>query len=254
MSKVILVTGASRGVGHAIATFLIKAPPKHKLVLTSRTVQPLQKLQELAPDRVQYTAGDLSDPKCIKEAIDLAVSKFGRLDGMILNHGTLGQVKKIADLEAEDWEDAYRTNMFSCALAAKYAIPELRKTKGRIIITSSGAALKAYTGWGIYGSTKAAVNHLTLTLKTEEPEITTIAIRPGVVDTEMQREIREKHKDVMDEEDVKKFSSAFTDGKLVKPEQCGHVIAKLAVQGPSELSGQFLSWDDEKLSNFQWKG
>lgn len=253
-SKVILVTGASRGVGHAIAKFLINAPSQHKVILASRSAGPLQKLQEIAPDRVGYSAGDLSDPKCIKASIDLAVSKFGRLDGLILNHGTLGQVKKIADLEVQDWEDCYRTNLFSCAIAAKYAIPELRKTKGRIVITSSGAASKAYQGWGIYGSTKAAVNHLALTLKTEEPDITTVAIRPGVVDTEMQREIREVHKDIMTAEDVKKFSSAFTDGKLVKPEQCGHVIAELAYRAPSELSGEFLSWDDEKLSDYQLKG
>lgn len=253
-SKVILVTGASRGVGHAIATFLITAPPKHKVVLASRSAQPLEKLQEIAPDRVAYKAGDLSDSKCIKEAIDLAISKFGRLDGLVLNHGTLGAVKRIADLEEGDWEEYFKTNFFSCAVAAKYAIPELRKTKGRIIITSSGAAGSAYTAWGLYGSTKAAQNHLTMTLGLEEPDITTIAIRPGMVDTEMQRQIREVHKDSMDAEELKKFTSAFEGGQLVKPEQCGHVIAKLASQGPSSLSGQVLSWNDEKLSNYQWKG
>lgn len=254
MSKVILVTGASRGVGHAIATLLIKAPPKHQVILTSRTAQPLQELQKLAPDRVVFSAGDLSDPKCIKEAVDLAISKFGRLDGLILNHGTLGQVKKIADLEPEDWEDCFKTNLFSCAMAAKFAIPELRKTKGRIIITSSGAASNAYQGWAIYGATKAAVNHLAMTLSVEEPDITTIAIKPGMVDTEMQRQIREVHKDSMNAEDMKKFSGAFNDGKLVKPEQCGHVIAKLASKAPSEWSGLCLSWNDEKLADYQYKG
>lgn len=253
-SKVILVTGASRGVGHAIAKFVIDAPPKHKVILVSRTEQPLKELQELAPDRIAFKTGDLADQKCIKEAIDLAVSKFGRLDSLILNHGTLGQVKKIVDLEEEDWEDCFKTNFFSCAIAAKYAIPELRKNKGRIIITSSGAASNGYTGWGIYGATKAALNHLTLTLSVEEPDITTIAIRPGMVDTEMQRQIREVHKDSMDANDMKKFSSAFEEGKLVKPEQCGHVIAKLASVGPAALSGQMLSWNDEKLSNFQFQG
>ena len=58
-------------------------------------------------------------------------------------------------------------------------------------MVSSGAAVNAYTGWGMYGAAKAAMNHLALTLSTEEPDVTTMAIRPGVVDTEMQREIRE---------------------------------------------------------------
>lgn len=84
-SKVILITGASRGVGHAIAKFLINAPPEHQIVLASRSEQPLKELQDIAPDRIAFKAGDLADPKCIKEAVELAVSKFGRLDGLILN-------------------------------------------------------------------------------------------------------------------------------------------------------------------------
>lgn len=229
------------GVGLAIAKFLINAPPQHKVVLASRSAAPLEELKLSAPDRVEYSAGDLSDPSFIRKAIDLAVSRFGRLDGLILNHGILGQVKRIVDLEFEDWSSCFQTNFFSCAYAAKVAIPELRKTKGRIIMTSSGAASNGYTGWGPYGSTKAAMNHLALTLKAEELDITTIAIRPGMVDTDMQKQIREEHAGNMNPEDMKKFNGVFEEGKLVKPEQCGHVIAKLAVSAPPDLSGQCFS-------------
>lgn len=252
-SKVVLVTGASRGVGFAIAKFLINAPAQNRVILASRTSQPLEELKALAPDRVDYSTGDLSNPSFIKKTVDLAVDKFGQLDSIILNHGTLGQVKRISDLEIEDWQDCFNTNFFSAAYLAKCAIPELRKAKGRIIITSSGAAMNGYQGWGIYGATKAAQNHLTLTLAKEEKDITTIAIRPGMVDTDMQRQIREVHASSMDQADIKKFTNAYEQGKLVQPEQCGHVIAKLAVYAPNELSGLFLSWDDEKLADFQLK-
>ena len=94
----------------------------------------------------------------------------------------------------------------------KAAIPELRKTHGRIILTSSGAALTGYSTWGAYGSSKAAMNHLALTLKVEEPTITTIAIRPGVVDTEMQRELREVYHERMDKKDKEKFIGAKANG------------------------------------------
>jgi NAD(P)-dependent dehydrogenase (short-subunit alcohol dehydrogenase family) len=94
----------------------------------------------------------------------------------------------------------------------KAAIPELRKTHGRIILTSSGAALTGYSAWGAYGSSKAAMNHLALTLKVEEPTITTIAIRPGVVDTEMQRELREVYHEKMDKKDKEKFIGAKANG------------------------------------------
>ncbi|KAK5938907.1 hypothetical protein PMZ80_009099 [Knufia obscura] len=252
-SRVILLTGASRGVGYAIAKFLINAPAQNKVILASRTPGPLEELKKIAPERVDYSAGDLCDPTFINKAVELAVTKFGRLDALILNHGTLGQVRRIADLEMQDWQDCFQTNFFSCAIAAKYAIPELRKTNGRIIITSSGAASNGYTTWGIYGATKAAQNHLALTLKAEEPDITTVAIRPGMVDTDMQKAIREEHKDKMDPEDMKKFIGAFEEGKLVKPEQCGHVIAELALSATPDLSGKFMAWNDETLAAYQLK-
>lgn len=95
------------------------------------------------------------------------------------------------------------------------------------------------------------MNHLALTLGVEEPDVTTISIRPGVVDTEMQREVREVHSTTMQEKDVAKFHQLHKDGSLLKPEQPGHVIAKLALDAPKELSGNFVSWNAEELSSFQ---
>jgi hypothetical protein len=92
-----------------------------------------------------------------------------------------------------------------------------------------------------------------MTLAVEEPDVTTISIRPGVVDTEMQREIRELHHEAMSDTDREKFSELKSSGGLLRPEQPGHVIAKLAVGGEEVkgLSGKFLSWDDESLAAFQ---
>ena len=131
------------------------------------------------------------------------------------------------------------------------ALPELRKTKGRIVITSSGAASGAYQGWGAYGSGKAVLNHVAATLGVEEPDVTTISIRPGVVDTEMQRAIREEHNLAMSSGDQEKFQGLHREGKLVRPEQPGGVIANLAVRGERGLSGRFLSWDDEGLKGYR---
>lgn len=133
------------------------------------------------------------------------------------------------------------------------ALPSLRRTQGRILLTSSGAAVSAYQGWGAYGAGKAVLNHIALTLSVEEPDVTTISIRPGVVDTEMQREIREVHHESMSEKDCAKFAGLKKDGGLLRPEQPGHVIAKLAVSGEDVkgFSGRFLSWNDDSLSAFQ---
>jgi hypothetical protein len=79
-----------------------------------------------------------------------------------------------------------------------------------------------------------------LTLKNEEPEITTVSIRPGVVDSEMQREIREVHMERMDEADTVKFRKAKEEGTLLRAEQPGNVIARLALGAEKEISGKFL--------------
>jgi NAD(P)-dependent dehydrogenase (short-subunit alcohol dehydrogenase family) len=78
-----------------------------------------------------------------------------------------------------------------------------------------------------------------MTLAVEEPDITTVSIRPGVVDTDMQVEVR-RHNSVMEAKDTQKFKSLHEEGKLLKPEQPGNVMARLAVAGEKVLSGKFL--------------
>lgn len=119
-------------------------------------------------------------------------------------------------------------------------MPSLRSQKGTIILVSSGAAVSNYATWGAYGATKAVLNHLAATLSVEEPEVTSVSIRPGTVDTEMQRELREVHHGTMDKKDAEKFASLKSSGQLLKPEQPGSVIARLAVGANRELNGRFL--------------
>lgn len=123
----------------------------------------------------------------------------------------------------------------------KAALPSLRKTKGNIVLVSSGAAVGAYATWGAYGASKAVLNHVATTLAVEEPDVTTTSIRPGVVDTDMQRELREVHHTIMDKKDAEKFATLKSGGKLLTPEQPGHVLAKLAIDSPKELSGKFYT-------------
>lgn len=108
------------------------------------------------------------------------------------------------------------------------------------MLTSSGAALNAYSSWLGYGSSKASTNHLAMTLKSEEPDIVAVAIRPGTVDTGMQTSLRNEFADVMDPEDRAKFANLKRDGKLLRPDQPGNVMARLVLNAPTKLSGQFL--------------
>jgi NAD(P)-dependent dehydrogenase (short-subunit alcohol dehydrogenase family) len=78
-----------------------------------------------------------------------------------------------------------------------------------------------------------------MTLAVEEPDITTIAVRPGIVDTDMQAEVR-GHKNVMEEKDAEKFRTLHEEGKLLRPEQPGNVMGRLAVRAMKDLSGKFV--------------
>jgi NAD(P)-dependent dehydrogenase (short-subunit alcohol dehydrogenase family) len=223
-------------------------PEQHKVLLISRsTPDALIELQSQYPDRVRLFASDLSHDSsgggAVAQALrhtesmaDLSegLQEPGALHGLVVNHGTLGEVARVADSTTEGWLRTFHVNLFSVVSVVQMALPALRKSKGRIVFTSSGAAGNAYAGWGAYGASKAALNHLAMTLRAEE-----------------QREIREVHANTMDEKDRVKFLEAKKMGTLLRPEQPGNVIARLAVGAPKELSGQFLSWNDKILQDFQ---
>jgi NAD(P)-dependent dehydrogenase (short-subunit alcohol dehydrogenase family) len=121
----------------------------------------------------------------------------------------------------------------------KETIPELRKTKGCVAWVSSGAAVSCYTAWGAYGSSKAAMNSLAGHLTVEEPDITSVCISPGRVDTEMQKVIRENGGE-MKEADLQDFTEVFEKGELYAPETPGNAIAQFVMDPKREQSGGFF--------------
>ncbi|KAL8804470.1 MAG: hypothetical protein Q9223_000896 [Gallowayella weberi] len=251
-SKVIIVTGASRGIGLALSTFLLQEPQSAKLVVIARSKQALEDLQSQYPnDQVQVLAGDLSDFSLGQKAVDIAISKWGKLDGMVLNHGVLGPVDRIANNDPKDWRSCFDVNLFSSIAFVTAALPHLRKSKGRIVFTSSGAASKHFTGWGAYGCSKAAIEHLAVALPVEEPDVIFVSVKPGVVDTEMQRQVRTDHASTQDVKDVELFNNLHKKGGLLQPHQPGNVLARLVLNCPQELSGKNLTWNDDCLNAFQ---
>ncbi|KAI8089439.1 uncharacterized protein BX664DRAFT_333018 [Halteromyces radiatus] len=253
---VYLVTGASKGIGKAM-TKLALTKFHGKVVAVARSKELLESLQvELTQennnlgDNLEVVVGDVCDEHTSRRAVNVAIDKWGRLDVVIANAGILEPIASVSDSLVQGWKHLFDVNFFSVITLAQEALPHLRHSKGTLIMISSGAASKGYKGWGAYGASKAALNHLNATLAVEEPDVTTLAIRPGVVDTGMQELIREKGVDAM-KEDHSKFMELHRQGKLLSAEEPAHVVVALGANPPKDLSGQYLSWDDEVLKSFR---
>ncbi|KAI5452537.1 hypothetical protein NCC49_000699 [Naganishia albida] len=248
-NPVIILTGASKGLGLSIASILLKQYSA-KLVAVSRSVpEGLKQLIESHKGNVEIVTGDVADPSISEKACETALQKFGRLDGLILNAGTLDPLGPVTRTSLNDWQTAFNVNFFSLVSMLQATAPSLRQSKGKIVFVSSGAATGDTQGWAAYNSTKAAMNSLCRTFAKEEPEISSFAVRPGVVD--MQAKLRELGPSAMNATEFERFSSLHKEGKLLPPDSPGYVIASLAVRGPHELSGQFVTWNAPELADYQ---
>ncbi|CAE6365497.1 unnamed protein product [Rhizoctonia solani] len=254
-SPVIIVTGGSRGIGLAVVGALLKSY-KARVVTFSRTRSPeISALASEHQDSLALLEGDVTQEQSAHSAVELAKSKFGRLDGLILNAGTLDPLGRIDSPESnvDGWKSAFDINFFSLLHLIKAGLPLLRESHGRVIFVSSGAATGGIAGWGPYSASKAAMNSLARTLANEEKDIVSVAVRPGVADTEMQSTIRSRGLASMKPEEHSRFTTLHAESQLVKPEDTGHVIAGLSVGAKPELSGNFVDWLSDEVKEFRRK-
>lgn len=247
----VLLTGGSRGIGLGVLRSLLETYHARVVTISRSLPAELEELSTKYPDNLTILQGDLTEESIHFQAVSTAISKYGSLDAVILNAGAL-ELGRVADpaLDVARWKAQFDINFFALLHTLHAAVPELRKTKGRVIFVSSGAAVKGVAGWGPYSASKAAMNSLTRTLATEEPDITSVALRPGTVDTGMLVTIKgELGGAAMTAEEHKKFQEL----KLLETSVPGQILAALAVGATSELSGGFYSWDAPELAAYRAK-
>jgi NAD(P)-dependent dehydrogenase (short-subunit alcohol dehydrogenase family) len=174
-----LITGASRGLGLALARALGRQG--WDLVLDARGAPELDKAA--AELGVTAIAGDIADPA--HRAALLAASDG--LDLLVNNASTLGAtpLPPLAGYPLRDLEQAFVVNALGPLALIQGALPALRERRGAIINISSDAALEPYAGWGGYGATKAALDQISNVLAAEEPAVSVWWVDPGEMRTEM---------------------------------------------------------------------
>ena len=245
---VIIVTGASRGLGSAVAHWLGKA--RVRVVLVARSAQELQKCGQEVEEKggkSLIVPADVSRLESCREVVVKAVDHFGRLDGVVNNAAIVPPLSFIAEADPRAWKYCAEVNMLGPFYLSKFSIPELRKARGRIINVSSGAASIPIESASAYCASKAALNLITAVLAAEEPDITALAVRPGVMDTEMQAFLRREGPKVMPEATVAYYRDIQTQGLLESPGIPGRSIAWLALHAPHEMTGKFLNYDDQDI-------
>jgi len=175
-----LITGASKGLGRALADAL--AARGWRLVVDARN--PGSLAAELTDAIV--IPGDVTDP-AHREALATAVETLGRLDLLVNNASELGPspLPTLVRLPLESLRRIYETDVVAPLALVQTLAPQLRAAGGTIINVSSDAAVEPYPGWGGYGSAKAALDQLSAVLAAEEPDLRIYALDPGDMRTDL---------------------------------------------------------------------
>lgn len=226
MKGVFVVTGASKGLGRAIAILLAKNGDS--VIAIARQSSELQEvgevLKSLSTESIALPC-DIGNHSDINSTTEEILSRFKHISGIVHNAGTIIPIKGMLDASRSDWERAIHVNL----IGVQDLTNSLEQIIGgekhtRIVTISSGAAKRSIHGWSSYCVSKAGLDMWTNCLAEEgaKRNISALAIAPGIVDTGMQEEIR--NADEVNFPLLSNFIDYHRNGELEKPET---IAAKL---------------------------
>jgi NADP-dependent 3-hydroxy acid dehydrogenase YdfG len=227
--KVVVITGASSGLGEATARMLVQQGAR--VVLGARRVDRLQAIvDELngSGGEALALATDVTHPDQVKGLVDTAVQRFGRIDVMINNAGLMPRAP-LERLKIEEWDRTIDVNIKGVLYGIAAALPHMQRQKsGHIINVSSVAGHKVGPDSAVYAATKTAVRVLSEGLRQEvKPyNLRTTVISPGAVDTELPNSVSEP--------DIAKGTKAFYDEVAIPADSFARAVV-YAMSQPEDV-------------------
>ena len=237
--KTALITGASRGIGKAIALTLAAAG--YHLMLTCRkNSEMLEDLKAYIERHYPVTCltfvGDMGDFESVRRMYELFSSRYSSLDVLVNNAG-ISQVGLLTDLTPEEWNRLVQTNLSAVFYTCKYGLPYmLQKKAGKIINISSVWGISGASCEVAYAATKGGVNALTKALAKElaPSNIQVNAIACGAIDTDMN--------EFLSAEELSALILEIPSGRLGVPEDVAHLLLNLCTKN-DYLTGQVIKLD-----------
>ncbi len=239
-----IITGASRGIGLAVAHRLVDEGAR--VCITARSPEPLREATAGFPaGSVLAVTGKAEDPEHRRELLDAVAGTFGQLDILVNNAGINPVYGPLLELDLAAARKIAEVNVFGTLawIQDAYRHPELRFADrgGSVINISSISGQTPAAGLGFYGISKAAVEHLTRTLAVEMgPKIRVNAVAPAVVKTQFARALYEgKEAEV---------AARYPLARLGTPEDVAAAVAFLASSDAAWITGQVLNLDGGLLA------
>ena len=235
--KVIIVTGASRGIGAAAAAALASAGAR--VVLTARDGGRTEDFARSIGDKASARACDVSDYPAFQALVAETKARFGRLDALINNAGVIEPIASIAEGDPAVWARNVDINLTGAYHAVRAVLPGMLAAGGGTIVNvSSGAAIRPLQGWSAYCSAKAGLHMLTraIALETAGKGIRVFGFQPGTTDTDMQVLIRASGVNPV---------SQIPRGDLTPVAHPAAAIVYLCTNEADDLVGQEFSLRDE---------
>ncbi len=239
-NKTAVITGGAKGIGEGCSTIFHREGAN--VVILDIDEETGIKLAEELGERAIFVKCDITSEKQVKKAVETVIELFGSLHYLVNNAGIL-KYYSVTETSEEDWDSVINTNLKGAFLCAKHCIPHMLESgEGVVVNMSSVQAFVAQTNLAAYLATKSALIGLTSSIAVDyAPNVRSVAICPGGVDTPLNREAFQQSADP--EAVRKETEDLHLNHRMARPEEIGELVAFVCSEKGAFINGQPIRID-----------